>query len=117
MAGGSAPAVAAFVASDLPYLEGQSLARQPFAQRRRRLSAIMPDSEQRAVNRGLIGEGVTLGHAVAALGLDAISARRLDGRWRPGPAGDNWLHLPVLERTVAQTRPFLVLLEKLPLAG
>ena len=32
----------AFVASDLPYLEGASLARKPFVERRRRLASVMP---------------------------------------------------------------------------
>jgi hypothetical protein len=47
--------------------------------------------------------------------LAAISARRLDGRWRSGPAGDDWLRLRVAEPPAVPTRPFLVLLEKLPL--
>jgi hypothetical protein len=58
---------------------------------------------------------VTLGRAVASLGLAAISARRLDGLWRPGSAGDDWLRLRVSDPPTLPTRPFLVLLEKLPL--
>jgi hypothetical protein len=52
---------------------------------------------------------------VASLGLAAISARRLDGRWHAGPAGDDWLRLRVTEPLTLPTRPFLVLLERLPL--
>jgi hypothetical protein len=63
----------------------------------------------------LVGEGVTLARAVASLGLAAISVRRLDGRWHPGNAGDDWLRLSVNEPLTLPTRPFLVLLEKLPL--
>jgi bifunctional non-homologous end joining protein LigD len=106
---------AAFVASDLCYLEGRPLARQPFVERRRQLASILPASRCGVLDRGLVGEGVTLGRAVASLGLAAISARRLDGRWRPGPAGDDWLRLRVAEPPAVPTRPFLVLLEKLPL--
>jgi hypothetical protein len=58
---------------------------------------------------------MTLGLALSALGLDGISARRLDGHWRSGPAGDAWLHLRMTEKPVVPPRPFLVLLEKLPL--
>jgi bifunctional non-homologous end joining protein LigD len=105
----------AFVASDLCYLEGRSLARLPFVERRRQLTAVLPETHSAVVDRGLVGEGVTLGRAVASLGLGAISARRLDGRWRPGPAGDDWLRLRVAEPPATPTRPFLVLLEKLPL--
>ena len=105
----------AFVASDLLYLEGRPLGRQPFVERRRQLASVLPDSDHYVLGRGLVGEGVTLGLAVASLGLSAISARRLDGRWRPGPAGDDWLRLRVTETPAVPTRPFLVLLEKLPL--
>lgn len=105
----------AFVATDLPYLEGRTLARQPFVERRRRLASVLPVSSHCALGPGLVGEGLTLSRAVASLGLDAVSARRLDGRWRTGSAGDDWLRLRVTEPPSLPTRPFLVLLEKLPL--
>lgn len=105
----------AFVATDMPYLEGSSVARLPFVERRRRLAAAISDSDHCVVSRGIVGEGRTLGRAVAAMGLDAISGRRLDARWKGGPAGDAWLRLPVVEPRHAQATPFLVLLERLPL--
>jgi bifunctional non-homologous end joining protein LigD len=105
----------AFVASDLAYLDGRPMARQAFLERRRTLASVLPDSGRCALSRGVVGEGVTLGRAVASLGLAAISARRLDGLWRPGSAGDDWLRLRVSEPPTLPTRPFLVLLEKLPL--
>ena len=106
----------AFVATDMPYIEGASIARMPFVERRRRLAAALRDSDHCIVSRGIVGEGRTLGRAVAAMGLSAISARRLDARWKGGPAGDAWLRLPVVEPQQAETTPFLVLLERLPLA-
>jgi bifunctional non-homologous end joining protein LigD len=115
LAGGPGQAEAAFVASDLVYLEGRSQARLPFVERRRRLAAILGDAPDCVLARGLVGEGRTLARAVAAMGLRAISARRLDARWRSGPAGDDWLRLPVTEAPAPITRPFLVLLEALPL--
>ena len=116
LAGGRVAGVeGAFVAADLPWLEGRSLADQPFVERRRRLAGILRDGQHCVLSRGLVGEGRTLAHAVASMGLSAISARRLDARWRSGPAGDDWLRLPVLETPAAPTRPFLVLLERLPL--
>ena len=105
----------AFVATDMPYLEGSSIARLPFIERRRRLAAAISDSDHCVVSRGIVGEGRTLGRAVAAMGLDAISARRLDARWKGGPAGDAWLRLPVVEPQHAEATPFLVLLKRLPL--
>ncbi len=108
------PGEGAFVATDLPWLDGRDLTREPFAERRRQLSSLFTDSPHGVLSRGLVGEGIMLAHAVASMGLLAISARRLDGRWRPGPAGDAWLRLPVSEPAAAETRPFLVLLERLP---
>ncbi len=105
----------AFVASDLPYLEGASLARKPFVERRRRLAAIMPSSDHCVVGPGLVGEGLTLARAVAEMGIGSLSARRLDAHWRAGYAGDAWLKLRLHEPPAPETRPFLMLLEKLPL--
>jgi len=109
------PATGAFVASDLPWLDGDDLRRTAFSERRRVLTTILRDTEQAVVNRGLIAEGVTLARAVASMGLSAISARRLDARWQAGRAGQAWLRLPVTEPTAARARPFLVVLERLPL--
>lgn len=105
----------AFVASDLPYLDGASLARKPFVERRRRLSMVMPTSDHCVLGPGLVGEGLTLARAVADMGLGELSARRLDGRWRSGGTGDGWLRLRLHDQPTTETRPFLVLLEKLPL--
>ena len=107
----------AFVASDLLYLEGHSLARLPFVERRRRLRATLEDARHCVLGRGVTGEGRTLGRAVASMGLEAISARRLDAGWKSGPAGDAWLRLPVVRPTTPTEVPFLVLLERLPFDG
>lgn len=114
-AAGDEVAEGAFVATDMPYLDTQPLTRMPFVERRRRLAAVLHDSDHCVLSRGIVGEGRMLGRAVAALGLPAISARRLDARWKGGPAGDAWLRLPVVEPRETQTTPFLVLLERLPL--
>ena len=105
----------AFVASDLPYLEGRSLARQSFVERRRQLVSVLPVSDHCVLGPGLVGEGITLGRAAASMGLHALSARRLAGHWRAGDVGDAWLRLQLTNSRATQTRPFLVLLEKLPL--
>lgn len=105
----------AFVASDLLWSGGRSLLSESFERRRRRLSAVLRDGDRCVVSRGLHGEGITLAAAVASMGLDAISARRLAAPWRPGDAGVDWLRLPVTETPAAATRPLLVLLQRLPL--
>jgi bifunctional non-homologous end joining protein LigD len=111
------PAEGAFVASDLIYRDGVSLAREPFVERRRQLASLITDSDHCVVGRGLAHEGTTLARAAASLGLGAISARMLGGRWRPGPSAGGWSKLFVTEPLARPTRPFLVLLERLPLDG
>lgn len=106
---------AAFVASDILALDGLDLAPLPFAERRGRLLGILADGRHAVASRGLRGEGLTLAAAVASLGMDAISARRLDAPWRPGPAGDAWLRLPVAVAPAVEQRPLLVVLSRLPL--
>jgi bifunctional non-homologous end joining protein LigD len=107
----------ALVASDLLYADGLSLAGWPFAQRRARLLELLADGELCVVNRGLRGEGRMLAEAAASMGLTAIDARRLSAPWRPGLGTDAWLRLPVLTPPVENTRPLLVLLQRLPLEG
>ena len=48
-----------------------------------------------------------------SMGVEAVSARRLDAAWRPGPAPEAWLRFPVEEQPVRATRPLLVLLQRL----
>lgn len=105
----------AFVAADLPWLEGRSLARRSFVERRRLLAAALHDTDHCVLGRGLVGEGRMLARAVADLGLSALSARRLDASWRSGAAGDAWLRLTLEDVPARPTRPFLVLIARLPL--
>ena len=105
----------AFVAADLPWLEGRSLAREPFVERRRQLARVLTDSSHGVLGRGVVGEGRMLARAVARMGLLAISARRLDGRWGSGRVGDERLRLTVEEQPVGPPRPVRVLIAPLPL--
>jgi bifunctional non-homologous end joining protein LigD len=105
----------AFVASDLVWCDGAPIADQPFERRRQRLGAVLRDGDLCVVSRGLRGEGITLASAVASMGIEAVSARCLDGRWRSGGAEEDWLRLPVNETPARETRPLLVLLQRLPL--
>jgi bifunctional non-homologous end joining protein LigD len=105
----------AFVASDVPWVDGTSLAAWPFAQRRARLLELLPDGDHAMAGRGLRGEGTTLAAAVASMGLRELAARRLSARWTAVPAPDAFLRLPVLAPAASETRPLLVLLRRLPL--
>ena len=104
----------AFVASDLLWSGGDDWHARPFSARRERLEAVLLDGDRCVVSHALRGEGTLLAEALARFGLEAISARRLDGRYRFGGASDAWLRVPVtpVQRT---ERPRLALIQRLPL--
>ena len=87
--------------------------RRAFASRRRRLEAVLLDGDRCVVSHALRGEGTLLAEALARFGLDALSARRLDARYRGGPAGEGWLRVPITPATSVE-RPRLALIQRLP---
>jgi bifunctional non-homologous end joining protein LigD len=105
----------AFIAADLLEHDGELLVDEPFATRRARLLEMVEDGDRFLASRGLHGEGLTLAHAAASMGVEAVSARRMDAGWRPGPTPDAWLRFPVVGQPSPATRPLLVLLQRLPL--
>ena len=85
----------AYVASDLLWTGGDDWQRRPFSARRKRLEATLRDGDRCVVSHALLGEGTLLAEALARFGLGAISARRLDARYKSGSAGEAWLRIPV----------------------
>ena len=57
-----------------------------------------------------------MAEALGRFGLTAVSARKLDARYRSGPAGEAWLRLP-LEPPAITERPRLALIQRLPLSA
>ena len=105
----------AFIAADLTERDGRSLVDVPFTRRRAALLEAVLDGDRFLSSRGLHGEGRTLADAAASMGIEGISARRLDAPWRAGVAAEAWLRIPVVGTTVGPVRPLLVLLQRLPL--
>jgi bifunctional non-homologous end joining protein LigD len=108
----------AFVAVDLLRAVDRPLAGRPFAERRRRLEELVRPTDWCAVSRGVIGEGHMLAEVAGGLGFDTISARHLSSRYRPGPAGDAWLRLPIAGAPAPgagrRLPPFLSVFRQLP---
>jgi ATP-dependent DNA ligase len=104
----------AFVASDLLWAGGDDQQRRVFSVRRKRLESILLDGDRCVVSHALRGEGTLLAEALARFSLSAISARRLDARYRSGNAGDAWLRVPILP-ALRTERPRLALIQRLPL--
>lgn len=113
-AGGGVRGSAAIVASDLLYLDGETLAARPFGERRGELAALVRPSSWCLAGRGFVGDGTTVATALGALGFRALSARRLDARLRPGHARDAWYRVPVVAAP-RELPPFLAVLRRLPL--
>jgi bifunctional non-homologous end joining protein LigD len=105
----------ALVVSDLLHVRGDSLLNAPFEDRRAQLTRVLRDGDACVVGRGLRTDGTTLAEAAAAMGMTHISARRLSARYRPGASDDSWRRLPVAEAASTPARPFLALLQRLPL--
>lgn len=103
-----------FVAADLLWCGGVPWGRRTFEARRRRLASVLLDGDRCVVSHALRGEGTLLAEAIGRFGIAGMSARRLDARYRAGPAGDAWLRVPVAAPP-APERPMLALIQRLPL--
>jgi bifunctional non-homologous end joining protein LigD len=114
LAGERAAGRPGYVASDLLWSEGAPWHARRFATRRERLAGILRDGDRCVVSHALEGEGTLLAEALGRFGLTAISARRLDARYRFGGAGEGWLRVPIAPAEQTE-RPRLALIQRLPL--
>lgn len=108
------PGRAAYVASDLLWAGGQPVTRRSFRIRRQWLEAILEPGDRATVGRGYPADGTLVAEALATLGIEGLSARHLDARYRSGPAGGAWLRAPITPAE-PRARPTLALILKLPL--
>jgi bifunctional non-homologous end joining protein LigD len=104
----------AYVAGDLLWSGGQSVVARSFAVRRQWLESILTPGDRVTVGRAYVGDGTLVAEALAALGIDGLSARQLSARHRAGAAGDAWLRASLLAPE-PRPRPTLALILRLPL--
>jgi bifunctional non-homologous end joining protein LigD len=83
----------AYVVFDLLYLDGESLMRLPYTDRRARLEALDLNGPGWRTPAYHAGEGESLLAASAAQGLEGIVAKRLDSTYEPGRRGATWLKI------------------------
>lgn len=114
LGGPSRPGHPAYVASDLLWSGGQPVVGRSFAVRRRWLEAILTPGDRVTVGRAYPADGTLVAEALAALGIEALSARQLAARHRAGPAGSAWLRAPIAAPE-PRPRPTLALILRLPL--
>jgi bifunctional non-homologous end joining protein LigD len=112
--GSDRPGRPAYVASDLLWAGGQSVARRSFRVRRRWLEALLATGDRVTAGHGYIADGTLVAEALASLGIDGLSARQLSARYRGGPAGAAWLRASIIAAE-PRARPTLALILRLPL--
>lgn len=108
------PGRPAYVASDLLWAAGQPVTRRSFRTRRRWLDEMLAPGDRVTVGRGYERDGTLVAEALASLGIEGLSARRLDARYRSGAGGDAWLRASLAPRE-PRPRPTLALILRLPL--
>ncbi len=80
-----------YVIFDLLWLDGHSLLRVPYAERRARLAELELEGPSWQVPEHVAGGGRGLLEATAAQGLEGVIAKRLDSCYDPGRRSGAWL--------------------------
>jgi bifunctional non-homologous end joining protein LigD len=80
-----------YMVFDLLYLDGESLMRKPYTERRARLEELDLNGASWRTPAHHVGEGAALLQASASQGLEGIVAKRLDSPYEPGRRGGLWL--------------------------
>jgi bifunctional non-homologous end joining protein LigD len=80
-----------YMVFDLLYLDGESLMRLPYTERRARLEALGLEGPSWRTPAYHAGEGAALLEASAAQGLEGVIAKRLDSPYEPGRRPGTWL--------------------------
>ncbi|MFC9892604.1 ATP-dependent DNA ligase [Nocardia sp. NPDC127579] len=82
---------AVFVAFDVLYLDGTSLVRKRYADRRRVLEALAATAPSMRVPPRLDGPGAAALHYSQEQGLEGVVAKRRDSVYLPGKRGHSWV--------------------------
>jgi bifunctional non-homologous end joining protein LigD len=82
-----------YVLFDLLWLDGHSLLRLPYRERRERLAELDLDGDHWRTPDYHAGEGTGLLAATREQRLEGIVAKRLDSRYLPGRRNDSWLKI------------------------
>jgi bifunctional non-homologous end joining protein LigD len=76
---------------DVLELDGRSLARRPFRERRAVLESLGISGPNWTVPPSHVGEGAAMLEVSRAMGLEGIVAKRLDSPYRPGERSPEWV--------------------------
>jgi bifunctional non-homologous end joining protein LigD len=87
-----------YVIFDLLYLDGHSLMRLPYAERRARLEELGLEGQAWQTPAHSVGGGAALLAATAEQGLEGVMAKRLDCPYEPGKRAANWIKVKTKQR-------------------
>ncbi len=82
-----------YVIFDLLWLDGHSLAGQPYSERRRMLLGLGLRGERWQTPEHIVGRGAETLEASRAAGLEGVIAKRLDSHYEPGGRSGAWIKL------------------------
>jgi bifunctional non-homologous end joining protein LigD len=80
-----------FAAFDVLYLDGETVTRQPYVERRALLEGLGLTGTAWCTVLYVVGDGPELMAACGQLGLEGLVAKRLDSIYRPGERSKNWV--------------------------
>jgi bifunctional non-homologous end joining protein LigD len=87
-----------YVIFDLLWLDGHSLMREPYSERRRQLAALALNGGSWQTPDHVIGQGTQLLAASAEQQLEGVVAKRLESLYQPGLRSRDWVKVKTLAR-------------------
>jgi bifunctional non-homologous end joining protein LigD len=87
-----------YVIFDLLWLDGHSLMREPYSERRARLAALALNGERWQTPDHVVGHGAQLLAASAEQQLEGVVAKRLSSAYEPGVRSREWLKVKMHAR-------------------
>ncbi len=87
-----------YVIFDLLWLDGHSLMREPYSNRRELLAALALNGESWQTPEHVVGEGKALLEATAEQHLEGVVGKRLDSIYQPGARTRDWVKVKTVAR-------------------
>ncbi len=87
-----------YVIFDLLWLDGHSLMREPYSDRREQLTALALNGESWQTPEHVVAEGKALLDATAEQRLEGVLAKRLDSIYQPGARTRDWVKVKTVAR-------------------
>ncbi len=87
-----------YVIFDLLWLDGHSLMREPYSERRRQLAALALNGASWQTPDHVVGQGAQLLAASAERHLEGVVAKRLESIYQPGVRSRDWVKVKTLAR-------------------